>query len=59
MRFQIEDPELWNGREDYQVAVAIIKTQTVINDLVEQVSKQNKTLFPNTKNPHYYEQVIM
>ena len=34
-RFLVEYPELWNGREGYQIAAAITKTQTVTNDHVE------------------------
>ena len=33
--FLVEDPKSWNGREDYQVAEAIIKTQFVTNDHIE------------------------
>ena len=34
-RILVKDPELRNGREDYQVAVAIVKIQSVTNDHAE------------------------
>ena len=33
--FLVEDPDLWNGRENYQVVATIIKTQAVTNNHAE------------------------